>query len=168
VLLGAALTVAACASPAPQPTTGSPADETTIRGLATKYAEAWNKGDVAAITAMLTEDYEAVGADGKVIKGRAAAEQQEKESLAQRAGMPLQLSASTTFVRFTSATSAAVAGTWTMAGIPAGVPAPDKGAWSGTFIKSADGQWLMATALVADFVPPPAMPPPPPPPGKGK
>jgi ketosteroid isomerase-like protein len=163
------LALAACAPPTP-PTTGTPADETAIRAIGPAYADAWNKADVATLTGFSTDDYEAVQPDGKVIKGKAAVEEEAKTSAAARAGLPLKLAVQTTILRWTSASTAAIGGTWTMEGVPAGMGA-DKGAWSGTVTKSADGKWRMVTGLVAEFVPPP---PPPPAPkdakakGKGK
>ena len=156
-LLGT-LALAACAPP-PAPTTGTAADETAIRGIGAAYAEAWNKGDVTAMVAFSTDDYDAVQPDGKVIKGKAGVEEEAKTSAAARAGLPLKLSIETSILRWTSASTAAIGGTWTVAGMPAGMGA-DKGAWSSTVAKSADGQWRMVTGLVSAFVPPPAAPPP--------
>lgn len=160
------LAISACAPP-PAPTTGTPADETAIRAIGPAYAAAWNKADIAALVNLSTEDFEGVDASGKVTKGRAGVEAEAKESAAQRAQLNLTLAIETSMVRFTSATSASTGGTWTVAGAPPGAGA-DKGAWSSTVIKGADGQWRMATALVAEFVPPPAAPPAAPEKGKGK
>ena len=162
ISLVAVFALSACAPPpAPAPTAGTAADETALRGLGQKYADAWNKGDVATLSSMLTEDYEAVSADGKTVKGRAGAEQMEKESAAQRAGMSLALTVNTSIVKWSGANAAALAGTWTLTGLPAGMGS-DKGAWSSFAVKGSDGQWRIATGLVADYVPPPAMPPAPP------
>jgi uncharacterized protein (TIGR02246 family) len=146
---------AACAAPAP--TTGTADDETAIRGLASKYAEAFNKGDVAGLSALITSDYEVVGPDGTVVKGKQAFEEMERKGVAERAGMPLVLNVQTSYVRWMSGTSAAAGGTWTMQGVPAGMGA-DKGAWIGTFKKESDGQWRMSGGLVSEYHPPPAMP----------
>lgn len=154
-LLGT-LAIAACATP-PAPTTGTAADEAAIRAIGTTYADAWNKGDTGTLVALAAEDYEAVSADGKVTKGRAGVETEAKAAAAARAGLPLKLSVETSLFRWTSATTAAVGGTWTMAGVPPGMGA-DKGAWSSTVGKGADGQWRMLTGLVSEYVPPPAPP----------
>jgi ketosteroid isomerase-like protein len=144
---------------------GTPADETAIRGMGAKYAEAWNKGDLATMSSMVTENYDGVAPDGTVIKGRAAAAEMDKKELAGRAGMNLKLD-----VHWAGANAASAGGTWTVAGIPAGVGG-DKGSWTIVAVKDADGQWRMASGLVAQFVPPPAPPTPSPTPapkGKGK
>ena len=161
------LALAACA-PAPAATTGTAADDTAIRAIGPAYAEAWNKGDVAAMVNFTTDDYDGVRPDGMSIKGRAGVEAEAKEGVAARAGLPLTLAIQTSMVRFNSATSAATGGTWTVSGAPAGSGGPEKGAWSATVVKGSDGQWRMATALVADYMPPPAPPAPAPAKGKGK
>jgi ketosteroid isomerase-like protein len=152
----AVLAIAACA-PSPAPTTGTAADEAAIRAVGPAYAEAWNRADVPALLTFSVDDYEGVRPDGKVLKGKAAVEADLKESAAARAGLPLKLSVDTSFVRWTSGTSATAAGTWTLAGLPAGMGG-DKGAWTSTVVKGADGKWRMVTGLVAEFVPPPAAP----------
>lgn len=166
LLCGAALAglvvVGACA----QPTAGSAADETALREMGPKYAEAFNKGDTAALAAMVTEDFQSVGTDGTMTSGRAAFEESEKKQAAQRVGLPLKLAVETKFVKWAGANHAAIGGTWTMAGVPAGMGA-DKGAWSSVAEKGADGQWRLSTALVADNPAPPA-PAPTPEPIKGK
>jgi uncharacterized protein (TIGR02246 family) len=152
----AVIAVAACAPP-PAPATGTAADDAAIRAIGPAYADAWNKADVPALLAFSAEDYEGVRPDGTVIKGRAAVESDLKASAAARAGLPLTLSVETTLLKWTSAASATTAGTWTLAGLPPGMGG-NKGAWTSTVVKGADGQWRMATGLVAEFVPPPAPP----------
>jgi len=162
------LALAACAPP--PATSGTAADETAIRALAPKFAEAWNKGDVPAMTAMATDDYESVAPDGSVVKGKAAYEEMGKKEVAGRAGLGLKLSVETTYVHWLGADTAAAGGTYTVAGVPAGMGS-GKGSWMTVDKKGADGQWRMATGLVSEFVPPPAMPVPaatPAPKGKGK
>lgn len=163
------LVVAACAPP-PAPTSGTAADEAALRGMATKYADAFNSGDVPSLVAMVTDDYQAVSADGTAVTNKAAFEDMEKKSAAQRTGLGMKLSIETKYVKWAGANAATLGGTWAMAGVPAGMGA-DKGAWTAMAEKGADGQWKLATGLVAEYVPPPtmAMPPPPPTPkGKGK
>ena len=158
--LVALLVVSACApAPAPAPTTGTNDDEVAIRGLASKYTEAWNKGDLATMAAMVTDDFDAVTPDGTVIKGKAANEALEKKALAERQGLPLVLTATTSYVNFGSANSASAGGPWTLAGLPPGAGA-GKGAWTVFVKKGGDGQWRIASSLVADFVPPAAPAPP--------
>jgi uncharacterized protein (TIGR02246 family) len=152
----ATFTIAACA-PSPAPITGTDADEAAIRAVGPAYAEAWNKADVPALLAFTADDYEGIRPDGKVLKGKTAVEADLKESAAARAGLSLKLSVETALVRWTSATSATTAGTGALAGLPAGMGG-DKGAWTSTVVKGADGKWRMVTGLVAEFVPPPAPP----------
>lgn len=149
------LALAACNAPAKS---GTPAEETALRAIGAKYAEAFNKNDVAGMSAMVTEDYQAVSADGTVIKGRAQFEELEKKSVAQRTGLGLKLSVETTYLKWAGADHASLGGTWMMAGVPKGMGVADKGAWTMLAEKGADGQWRLATGLVADSVPPPAMP----------
>ena len=163
---GAFLLIAGCAAP-PPPTSGTPADDAAIRAMGTKYAEAWNNGDVATLASMVTDDYLAVDPDGTVDKGRLGAEAREKAAAAQRAGANLKLSIDTVLLKWVGANAAAVGGTWSLAGAPA-ESGPTKGAWSTLVVKGADGQWKQATGLVAAYVPPPAPPAPKPAPAKGK
>ena len=163
--LAAVLIAAACA-PAPAPTSGTPADEATLRALGGKFADAWNKGDIPALVAMATEDYDVVSPDGMVIKGRAAFEKSEKEQLTQRTGLPLKLTVNTSYVKWGGANAASLGGTWTMAGLPPGLGA-DKGSWTVFAVKGTDGEWRMSSGLVANATPP-AAPPAAPATGKGK
>ena len=158
--------LAACTAPPPPapPTTGTSDDEVALRGMGAKYAEAWSKGDVATLVTMVTDDYEAVAADGTVVKGKAAFEEMEKKQAAERAAMPMKLNVQTSYVHWAgSANGASIGGTWTIEGLPPGA-GPGKGAWTGMAKKGTDGQWRLATGLVADYVPPP----PAPAPAKGK
>jgi uncharacterized protein (TIGR02246 family) len=155
IALVAALSLAACA--APPAATGTADDEAAIRAIGPKFADAWTKGDVAAMSAMTADDYQAVNPDGTVIKGRAAAEENSNKEADARAGLGLKLTVDTTYVRWVSATAAEAGGTWAVAGAPAG-SGPDKGAWMTLDVKGADGQWRTATGLVAAYVPPPAPP----------
>jgi len=146
------LVLAACSGA----TAGSAADEAALRGMGAKYAEAFNKGDAAAMAAMVTDDYEVVSPDGTEVKGRAAFEEAEKKSAAQRTGLGLRLAVQTSYVKWAGADHAAVGGTWTMAGAPTGMG--DRGAWSFMATKGADAVWRLSTGLVAQYVPPPPAP----------
>ena len=146
--LAAVLALAsACAAPAPA--SGTAADETAIRAIPGKYSEAFNKGDAAALSALVTEDYHAVLPDGTLVKGRSAFEEMEKTGASQRAGLPINLNIQTTTVDWLSGTAAVAGGTWTLAGLPPGA-GPEKGAWVGVMKKGDDGNWRLMTGLVAD------------------
>lgn len=155
--LAGVLAMAACARAQTPPATGTSEDEAAIRANGPKFAAAWNKGDVAAISAMIVDNYHGVDPDGTVIDGKAANEAREKELASQRAGMGLTLSIQTAYIHWVNANNASVGGTWTLSGLPPGAGA-DKGAWTALTQKGADGQWKIATALVAEYHPPPAPP----------
>ena len=155
--LAGVLAMAACARAQMPAATGSAEDEAAIRANGPKFAEAWNKGDVAAITAMLADNYQGVDPDGALIEGKAASEAREKEAATQRAGLGLKLSIQTSYIHWVNANNASIGGTWTLAGLPPGAGA-DKGAWTALTQKSADGQWRIGTSLVAEYHPPAAPP----------
>lgn len=151
-----ALVGAASCAPPPPPTQGTPDDEVAIRGLSGKYTDAFNANDVPGMARLVSEDFECVTADGTHLRGRAAFQQMEGKSAADRqaAGLKLTLEAPTSYVKWMSATHAVSGGPWTMAGLPAGAPA--KGSWMAVLRKGPEGQWQITNSLVADFVAPPS------------
>lgn len=151
----ALVTAAACAPP-PPPTQGTPDDEVAIRGLAGKYTDAFNAGDIAGMARLVSEDFECITADGTHLRGRAAFQQLEANEATKRqaAGLKLTLAAPTSYVKWMSATHAVSGGPWTMTGLPA----PATGSWMAVLRKSPEGQWQITNSLVADFVPPPPAP----------
>jgi ketosteroid isomerase-like protein len=151
------VTVTACSAPPAPATQGTPDDEVAIRGLAGKYAEAFNANDAAALGRLVSEDFECVLPDGTHIRGRAAQQQLEEKGVKDRhaAGLKLTLDAPTSYVKWMGATHAVSGGPWTMTG--AG-PAPAKGSWIAVVRKSAEGQWQITNSLVADYVAPPPAP----------
>lgn len=153
--LFALVAAAACGSPAP-PTQGTPDDEVAIRGLTSKYADAFNANDIPGLARLVAEDFECMVADGTHIKGRAAFQQFEANGARDRqaAGLKLTLEAPTTYVKWLTATHAVSGGPWSMSGLPA----PARGSWIAVLKKSAEGQWQITNSLVADFVPPPPAP----------
>lgn len=134
--------------------TGTPADEQAIRAIAPAYAAAFGKHDAKAMAALSTEDYEDVDAMGVHTQGRAGIEQNMGKQFAM---MPanLAMTATTTFVKFLSSTSAVAGGTWQTT--PAMPGQPDKGAWMGVVVKK-DSTWLMTSSLGAAAPPEMAMP----------
>ena len=151
----ALVAVAACAPP-PPPTQGTPDDEVAIRGLAGKYTDAFNAGDVAGMARLVSEDFESVMADGTHIRGRAAFQQMEENGARKRqaAGLKLTLAAPTSYVKWLSATHAVSGGPWSMTG----PPAPATGSWMAVLKKGPEGQWQITNSLAADFVAPPPPP----------
>jgi uncharacterized protein (TIGR02246 family) len=61
---------------------GSPAERAAIQDVLNAHAEAWNKGDAAAATAVMADDADWVSADGSVYEGRAAIEAAHEKWLA--------------------------------------------------------------------------------------
>jgi len=155
--LAGVLAMAACARAQMPAATGTPEDEAAIRANGGKFAEAWTKGDVAAISAMMADNYQGVDADGTLIEGKAASDAREKEAASQRAGLGLKLDIQTNYIHWVNANAASVGGTWSLSGLPPGAGA-DKGAWTTLTQKGADGQWRIGTSLVAEYHPPPPPP----------
>jgi uncharacterized protein (TIGR02246 family) len=133
--------------------TGTPADEQAIRDIVERVEAGWNAKDVAGLVAMVTEDYQGLSADGKMTNGRAGYEANLKTEFEMARPEGFALSLETGYVDWHGATTAAVGGTFAVAGLPAGMP--NTGSWLCVFSRAGD-QWLISNALVADFVPPPA------------
>jgi uncharacterized protein (TIGR02246 family) len=146
--------VAACA-PAPPPTQGTSDDEVAMRGMAAKYAAAFNAADAAALAQMVSDDFEALGADGVHVKGRRAFQAEQEKQFKDRLalGLKLTLDAKAVYLTWIDVNHAVVGGSYTMAGLPAG--APDKGSWIVVNKRGADGKWVMTNSLVSEFVAPP-------------
>jgi uncharacterized protein (TIGR02246 family) len=123
--------------------TGTPADEQAIRALAPAYAAAFTKHDAKAMAAMSTEDYEDVDPMGVHTQGRAGIETNMTKGFAT---MPanMAMTATTTFVKFLSPTTAVAGGMWqTTPAMPG-----DKGSWMAVAVKK-DSTWLMTSSLGA-------------------
>lgn len=132
--------------------TGSAADEEAIKAMDTQYADAWNKQDAKALSAMVTEDYHSVDMMGVHLEGRAAFEKATVDGFA--ASPPGQiLTINHGYTKWLSGTSAVTGGTWTAAGAPAGFPS--RGSWQSVLTKSGD-TWLIAAALASVEPPVPA------------
>lgn len=132
--------------------TGTAADEQAIRDGGVKWSAGWNKGDVKAMAAMITEDYESIDASGSHTQGRPAFEQAMTGQFAGRpAGMTMTIT--TGFVKWLSATSAVAGGGWSVTGPTAAMSA--RGSWISAYQKK-DGSWLIASGLGANE--PPTMP----------
>jgi ketosteroid isomerase-like protein len=152
-VLLAASALAACVSGRTMPIVGTAEDDLAARRLATRYASAYNAGDVRAIGELVTLTYQNVEPDGSRTIGRAAF--QKRHSRPAESGRTIPrgtLAASTDFLDWIDATRAVVGGTYTLAGGPAGVP--DEGSWLAVAVKDIDGQWRFSHSLFADFLPP--------------
>ncbi|HUF47848.1 MAG TPA: SgcJ/EcaC family oxidoreductase [Vicinamibacterales bacterium] len=148
--------IAACAPPAvpPAPMAGTPADEQAIRDLMQRISTAWNAKDAAAMVAMVTDDYQAINPEGRHTQGKAAYEATTTTEFEAPRPEGMALSIDTGYVQWHSADVAAVGGTWSVTGLPAGTPGTN-GSWI-VVVKRSGDQWLMSNGLVATFVPPPA------------
>ena len=153
--LAVVVTFAACSSAPSVATQGSAQDETAIRGLADKFAAAFNANNAAGIAAVVTDDYKSVSPDGAAVNGKAGVEKAESEGIQirQKMNLSLTLTVSTDFLQWIDASNATIGGTWTVSGAPAG--SPGKGSWMGVAHKSAGGEWLLSSSLAADYVAPP-------------
>jgi uncharacterized protein (TIGR02246 family) len=139
----AVLSLPACAREQAGAEQGSAADEQAIRALTDQYAAAWNSRDPAALSAILADDYEEVDPTGRHTVGRAAADSNTTEAMSSiPAG--LQMSASTTFVKWLDEDAAIAGGTYQVTG---GMPGmPTKGAWMVVAVKR-DNAWKVLSSL---------------------
>lgn len=132
--------------------TGTAADEQSIRDGGERWATAWNAGDAKAMAAMVAEGYESVDASGVHTQGRTAFEQAMAAQFAARpAGMTMKIT--TVFVKWLAPTAAVAGGGWSVSG-----PSPElaaRGTWTSTYQK-VDGRWLIVSGLGATE--PPSMP----------
>lgn len=144
----AVLALAACSPPAAAPTTGTPADETAIRGLASAWATAFSTGDTKPVAAVLADDYEDFTPNGVHNKGPTMLlDQMTKDMANMPKDMKMTMGATTEYVRFLSDKAAVAGGSYTMTG---GMPGmPTKGAWMGVAVKK-DSTWKMASSLGSD------------------
>jgi hypothetical protein len=128
------LAVYACA-PAPAPTematAGTPADEQAIRDLMERVETAWNTKDAAAMR-------------------RAAYEENLKSEFAEERPEGMALSIEVGYIQWHGADVAAVGGTYSVSGLPEGVPST--GSWL-SVVERSGGQWQSSNGLVARFVP---------------
>ncbi len=75
-LLGGVIAALVLAPLCGTPAAAGTADEAAVRNLYAKYDEAWNQGNVAALSRFWAEHATHVEPDGRVIAGRAALEQE--------------------------------------------------------------------------------------------
>ena len=152
VLLFASLAAMAC-SPAPSGSastaTGTAADEAALRDIANKYAAAFNARDTKMMSAIMAADYQEVEPMGMHLVGRDSVIAMMASQWSQ---MPpaAKMTATTSYVRFLSATSAVAGGTYSMAGAPPGMAG--KGAWMASAVKQ-DSTWVIVSSLAGDAPP---------------
>ena len=144
----AVLAIAACSPPAAAPTTGTAADETAIRGLATAWSTAFSTHDTKPMAAVLADDYEDFQPAGIHTKGsKMMLDAMAKDMASMPKDMKMTMAATTEYVRFLSDKAAVAGGSYTMGG---GMPGmPTKGAWMGVAVKK-DSTWKMVSSLGSD------------------
>lgn len=145
----AVLAVYACAPPpatTEMATAGTPADEQAIRDLFERVEAAWNAKDGAGMLATMAEDVQFISAEGEHIVGRAAYEEMMTREFAMERPEGMSLSIEVGYIQWHGADVAAVGGTWSVSGLPEGVPST--GAWMNV-VTLHDGQWLGTNSLVA-------------------
>jgi len=169
VLAGASILLAAVSTPRTHGA-AQDRDESEIRAVQARQAEAWNRHDARAYAALFTEDGDVVNVVGWWWKGRveiatkldAAFAQVFKEST---------LTIGDVQVRFLTPEVAVAHVRWTMTGAktPPGIPEPREGIQTQVLSK-VSGRWLIAAFQNANVLPerpfplgPPADSPAPPP-----
>jgi len=124
---------------APLAQSSHPEDEAAIRDSATKYAEAYSRGDVDALAAQYATDATYDEGEGPVIVGRDAIRKVLAESLAEDPGTKMSIDIKS--IRFTK-TRAIEIGVATLTppkGDPITVP------YRAIHAKQPDGKWLMTS-----------------------
>ncbi len=149
-LWAAVVLLAACEPATPAATTPTAADSTALRELGTAYANAWNARDAAGIAAMMASEYHEVTPMGAHHASAADAQAALATEFAQfPAGATITIN--TVFTKFVGADHAYSGGTYTVAGMPAGMPT--QGSWLVVNVRESTG-WKMAAGLgAADITP---------------
>jgi len=125
--------------------TAATADEAAVRAVALQQADAWNKHDAMAYSALFTPDCDVINISGWWWKSRA--EMQQKLT---RAFSTVFAHSTLTFtdvqVKFLKPDVAVAHASWKMSGarMPPGMPAPDQGIQTLILTSQRDGKWLIA------------------------
>lgn len=134
----------------PVPMAGDTADQAAIEAVMQSVATAWNAKDAAALAAMVTDDYHAIGPDGEHVMGRAGYQADLEAEFAEERPEGFTLTLETGYIDWHSYDLAAVGGTYMVAGLPEGMP--NSGSWL-VNVERSDTGWLMSNGLVSQFVP---------------
>ena len=128
-------------------------DETEIRSVQARQADAWNRHDAAAYANLFTVDGDVVNVVGWWWKGRSQIESRLTAAFA-FVFRQSTMSITAVHVRFLSPTIAIAHVTWTMVGArtPPGMPEPREGIQLQILKKSA-GKWLIASFQNTNSVP---------------
>jgi uncharacterized protein (TIGR02246 family) len=128
-------------------------DDSAIRRLQTEQADAWNRHDAVAYSALFTEDGDCVNVLGWWWKGRAEIQKQLTAAFA-FVFHESQLAITETSVHFLTPAIAVAHVRWTMSGAktPPGMPEPKEGIQTQVLRKVA-GRWLIQSFQNTNGVP---------------
>jgi uncharacterized protein (TIGR02246 family) len=120
------------------------AEEKAVDAVAQRWAEAWDKGDLKAVSALYTADADFTDISGKLSKGPAEIEKalaQLRTTMYEGSKLTIQRTA----IRFLKPSLAVVDGSWELSGAPKteGPAPPSKGTYTTVMVKQ-DDQWLLA------------------------
>ena len=118
-------------------------EEAAVKMVATKWADAWNAGDMTAVGALYAEDADYVNFFGQSVSGRAQVEASfsEVHSTVYKGS---KIVIETTAVRLIKPDVAISDSDWEMTGLPdEGPGVPTKGASTAVMVKQ-DGEWKIA------------------------
>jgi uncharacterized protein (TIGR02246 family) len=156
IVLGIAMSTWACGAGAPAAPAGPTAeDRAAVEAIAAAYQTAYNAGDAAGLTALVTDDYETIQPDGTHVTGRAAFQQglEAQFAAAKASGATVTLTITHGATTFIGGTHAHGHGTYTLAGAAPGQPT--SGSYMTVSRKEPDGSWKLTSSLAAPYVPPP-------------
>jgi len=121
-------------------------DEDMLDTQITAFAEAWNRGDAAAVAALFTEDGNSVDPTGEAFEGRAAV-QARYEDLFGGLYQGTSLSLDQSSAKFPKPDVAITTGSFEIAGVkgPDGGETTVKGAYTNVVVKE-NGEWLIAAS----------------------
>jgi uncharacterized protein (TIGR02246 family) len=142
---------------------GQPGDDTAIRQLQDRQADAWNRHDAAAYAKLFTTDGDVVNVLGWWWRGRQEIETKLAPAFAS-VFRDSKLTIADVQVRFLTPTVAIAHVRWTMEGAkaPPGGPPPREGIQLQVLTRQADG-WLIASFQNTNSIPEAAFPMAPPP-----
>jgi uncharacterized protein (TIGR02246 family) len=120
-------------------------DAEAVRQVALQQADAWNKHDAAAYSALFTPDCDVVNVVGWWWKSRVEMQQKLTRAFSTIFAYST-LSFTDVQVKFLKADIAVAHASWKMSGaqMPPGMPAPDQGIQTLILTKQRDGKWLIA------------------------
>jgi uncharacterized protein (TIGR02246 family) len=153
VASAAIVAIGACAPAAPpEPAMPTDADRQALTDLMARVETAYNAMDTAGMLATITDDYTSISSDGTRTEGKAAYEANMAEEFAGERPEGFSLSIDVGYIQFIGADAASVGGTWSVAGVPEGMP--NSGSYLVVAVRSGD-MWLTRNTVVAQYTPEP-------------